>query len=283
MSDVRLVCDSTADLSRSLVAAHGLEVVPLKVIFGEEHLDDGVGIDAATFYARMRSGGPPPRTSQPSPGDFEAAFRRSAKAGGAILCTTISAELSGTHGAALAAARACPDLDVRVVDTRTAGLGHHQVVGAALRAIAAGMDRDQVVAVIGAVSAAQHLVFTVSSLEYLRRGGRIGGAQALLGSLLAIRPILELRAGRIEPLDRVRTDRRAIRRLAHEAATSGDGITPLRVTIAHAERPGDAAAIAEAMMGRAVSEPEVIEVGPVIGCHGGPGSLGVVVHPAALG
>lgn len=283
MPRVRLVCDSTADLSAAFQRAHGVEVVPLKVIFGEEQLDDGVEIDPATFYARMRAGGPPPRTSQPSPAEFAAAFHRAAGEGAAILCTTISAELSGTHSAAMAAAAACGDLDVRVVDSRTAGLGHHQVVAAAVRAVAAGSDRAEVERRLAAVIAGQRCVFTVQSLEYLRRGGRIGAAQALLGSLLSIKPILELRAGRIEPLSRERTDRRALDRLLIEAAGVGGGEAPLRVTVAHAERPEAAAALAAGLRSRADDEPEIIDVGPVIGCHGGPGSLGVVVHPARAG
>ncbi|GAC1343074.1 MAG: DegV family protein [Candidatus Dormibacteria bacterium] len=282
-AQVRLVCDSTADISPGFAEAHRLEVVPLKVIFGDEQLDDGVQIDAATFYSRMRAGGPPPRTSQPSPAEFAAAYRRAGRDGLPVLCTTISADLSGTHETARLAAEACPDIDVHVVDSRTAGLGHHQVVAAAVRAAAAGCDRAETERRLARVIASQRCAFTVQNLEYLRRGGRIGGAQALVGSLLSIKPILEVRGGRIEPLDRVRTDARAIERLVREAGGAGDGEAPLRVTIAHAERPDAAAALAAGLRQRSAGEPEIIAVGPVIGCHGGPGSLGVVVHPADSG
>jgi len=278
--EVRVVCDSTADLEPEYREAHTLTVVPLKVIFGEEVLADGVDIDPTAFYERMRtSPEAAPRTSQPSPAEFEAAFREAARDGATVVCTTISAEMSGSLAAATAGREAVPELDVRLVDTRTAGLGHNAVVRAAVTAAEAGAGADEVLLVIEEIKRTQQLVFTVETLEYLKRGGRIGGARALLGSLLNIKPVLHVEAGRVEALDRVRTYQRAIDRLVQELETFAGGWGGKAVvTVAHGARPEGAALLAERARPFCDGDPVVVSVGPVIGCHAGPGAFGLAFH-----
>src|ERR1700689_289500 len=205
MTAVHLVCDSTADLDPEFRAAHSVRVVPLKIIFGEETFEDGIDLTAPAFYARLAAPGPFPRTSQPTPAEFEAVFRELGADGGAIVCTTISADLSGTYASATQARAALPDLDIRVIDTRSVAVGHYAAVREAVRAIEAGGDPDTVEAAVAAVGGPDRVLFPVETLEFLRRGGRIGGARALLGSMLDIKPILEIRDGIIEPVARVRT------------------------------------------------------------------------------
>jgi DegV family protein with EDD domain len=276
MSAVHLVADSTCDIPPAEAEALGVAIVPLSVIIGDEVLADGRDIDAATLYARMRASTIAPRTSQPAPADFEAVFARLGADRGPVVCTTISADMSGTYGAAIAARETLPDLDIRVIDTRTVGPGHRLVVGAAVAAVAAGADATAVETAIAEAASTMRLVFTVESLEYLRRGGRIGGARALMGAILDIKPILEVRDGRVEALDRVRTFSRALDRLVEEvsrAAAAWGGRA--HVMVAHADqRKGglEVARRAEAAAGGAV---QLIDVGPVIGCHGGPGAVGV--------
>jgi DegV family protein with EDD domain len=279
MTAVHLVADSTCDISADEAAAGGLTIVPLKVIIGEEVFADGRDIDAATLYARMRTSTIVPRTSQPTPAEFEAVFSELGGDGGSIVCTTISAEMSGTHSAATQAREALPDLDIRVLDTRTVGPGHHLVVDAVLRAVAAGADAAEVEGLVAAIAATMRLVFTVESLEYLRRGGRIGGARALLGSVLNIKPILEVRDGTVEPLDRVRTFPRALDRLVDEVSRSAaEWGGHARAMVAHADQR-DAGLEVARRVGEAAGEPaELIDVGPVIGCHGGPGAVGVACY-----
>jgi fatty acid kinase fatty acid binding subunit len=276
---VHLVADSTCDLSEADARERGLTVVSLKVIIGDEVYADGRDIDATTLYARMRSSNVVPRTSQPTPAEFEDVFRDLGADGGAIVCTTISGAMSGTHSAATQARDALPTLDIRVIDTRTVGPGHRLVVNAALDAAAAGADAATVEQVVADVTATLRTVFTVESLEYLRRGGRIGGARALLGSVLNIKPILEIRDGAIEPLDRVRTFPRALDRLVDEVAQSLRGWGgQARAMVAHADQREAGAEVARRageVTGEAV---ELIDVGPVIGCHGGPGAIGVAFH-----
>ncbi len=278
MPSVHLVCDSTADLDPAFRAAHTVRVVPLKVIFGDQTFADGVDITAEDFYARLAAPGPFPRTSQPTPAEFEDVFRELGADGGAIVCTTISADLSGTYASAIQARAALPELDIRVVDTRSVAVGHYAAVREAVRVIEAGGDADRVVAAIAAVGSTDKVLFTVETLEFLRRGGRIGGARALLGSVLDIKPILEIRDGVIEAVGRVRTYPRAIDRVVDECRKAASAWGGAELVVAHANRPRIAAELVERMRPLVSGEPALTVVGPVVGCHSGPGAIGVGFH-----
>jgi DegV family protein with EDD domain len=278
MPSVHLVCDSTADLDPAFRAAHTVRVVPLKVIFGDQTFADGVDMSAEQFYARLAAPGPFPRTSQPTPAEFEDVFRELGADGSAIVCTTISADLSGTYASATQARAALPDLDIRVIDTRSVAVGHYAAVLAAVRAMEAGGDAATVEAAVVAVRSTERVLFTVETLEYLRRGGRIGGARALLGSMLDIKPILEIRDGVIEPVGRVRTYPRAIDRVVEECQRAAAAWGGAEVVIAHADRPRVAAELVDRMRPLVSSEPALTVVGPVVGCHSGPGAIGIGFH-----
>jgi DegV family protein with EDD domain len=278
MPSVHLVCDSTADLDPAFRAAHTVRVVPLKVIFGEETLADGVDISAEDFYARLAAPGPFPRTSQPTPSEFEDVFRDLGADGGTIICTTISADLSGTYASATQARAALPELDIRVIDTRSVAVGHYAAVREAVRVVESGGDADSVVAGIAAVGSTDKVLFTVETLEFLRRGGRIGGARALLGSVLDIKPILEIRDGVIEAVGRVRTYPRAIDRVVEECRQAAEAWGGAELVVAHANRPQIAAELVERMRPLVSGEPALTVVGPVVGCHSGPGAIGVGFH-----
>ncbi len=278
MPSVHLVCDSTADLDPAFRAAHTVRVVPLKVIFGDETFADGVEITAEDFYARLAAPGPFPRTSQPTPAEFEDVFRELGADGGAIVCTTISANLSGTYASAIQARAALPELDIRVVDSRSVAVGHYAAVREAVRVMEAGGDADRVVAAIAAVGSTDRVLFTVETLEFLRRGGRIGGARALLGSMLDIKPILEIRDGVIEAVGRVRTYPRAIDRVVEECRQAAETWGGAELVVAHANRPQIAAEVVERMRPLVSGEPALTVVGPVVGCHSGPGAIGVGFH-----
>jgi DegV family protein with EDD domain len=278
MPSVHLVCDSTADLDPAFRVAHTVRVVPLKVIFGDESLADGVDISAEAFYARLAAPGPFPRTSQPTPAEFEDVFRELGADGGPIVCTTISADLSGTYASATQARAALPELDIRVIDTRSVAVGHYAAVREAVRVIESGGDADSVVAGIAAVGSTDKVLFTVETLEFLRRGGRIGGARALLGSVLDIKPILEIRDGVIEAVGRVRTYPRAIDRVVEECRQAAEAWGGAELVVAHADRPRIAAELVERMRPLVSGEPALTVVGPVVGCHSGPGAIGVGFH-----
>jgi len=278
MAGVHIVCDSTADLDGEYRAAHAVRVVPLKVIFGSDVLADGVDIDPPAFYQRMRTSAVHPRTSQPTPAEFEAVFRELGADSAPIVCTTISADLSGTYASAAQARSALPEQDIRVIDSRSAAIGHQAMVRAAVSVAEAGGSADEVEVAMARVAATTRVLFTVETLEYLRRGGRIGGARALLGSMLDIKPILELREGVIEPLERVRTYPRAVATLADHAIEAAGGWGDAVVFIAHADKTEVAAGLAESLTPQLRSTPIVSDVGPVIGCHSGPGAIGIAFH-----
>lgn len=279
MAGVRLVADSTADLEPDYCAAKDILTVPLKVLFGDETLVDGVDIDAPAFYKRMRASDRNPTTSQPTPAEFEAAFRQAGAAGDTVICTTMSGEMSGTHGAAVTARAALPELDIRVIDTRTVAIGHYAIVKAAVARREAGGDADAVVAEIEDVMHRQRSIFTVATLEYLRRGGRIGGARALLGSVLNIKPVLQVLDGRIEPHDKVRTNQRALERIGDELISAvGESGRKAWAVVAHGDRPDDAALLARRVAPHCAQAPSVNWIGPVVGCHAGPGVVGMSFH-----
>ena len=278
MPSVHLVCDSTADLDPAFRAAHTVRVVPLKVIFSDQTYLDGVDISAEEFYKRLAAPGPFPRTSQPTPAEFEDVFRELGSDGGAIVCTTISADLSGTYASATQARAALPDLDIRVIDTRSVAVGHYAAVREAVRVIESGGNADEVEAAVAAVRSTEKVLFTVETLEFLRRGGRIGGARALLGSVLDIKPILEIRDGVIEAVGRVRTYPRAIDRVVEEFKQAAAAWGGAEVVVAHANRPRIAAELVERMRPLVSGEPALTVVGPVVGCHSGPGAIGVGFH-----
>ena len=277
---VRVVCDSTADLDDAFRDAHGIQVVPLQVIIGDESYRDGVDITPADLYARMRRDGVSARTSQPTPAEFESVFRAITDAGDAVLCTTISSGLSGTYGSATQAAEALAGRPIRVIDTRSVSVGHYAAVTEAVRVAEAGGDLDAVAAAVDRLLPQIRLLFTVETLEYLRRGGRIGGARALLGSMLDVKPILAMEDGSIEPVGRVRTYRRAVDSCAEAVERAAKEWGGARVFIAQGDAV-EAAAQMKDRLGASLPGTQItlLVVGPVIGAHAGPGAVGVAFLP----
>ncbi|WP_329583776.1 DegV family protein [Kitasatospora sp. NBC_01250] len=278
-ADLALVTDSTAYLPQQALDRHGISVVPLSVVLGEEVLTEGVEITpkdvAEALRAKQRL-----TTSRPNPETFAAAYRAAAEGGAeAVLSVHLSAELSGTAEAArLAAARA--PIPVEVVDSRLVGMALGYTVLAAARAREAGLPPAEVAGAAVRQAADTRGFFYVDTLEHLRRGGRIGTARALLGSALAVKPLLHLAGGRIEPLEKVRTASRAIARL-EEIAVEQAGQGEVDITVHHLAAAERAEPLAERLRERVpgVRAVEVLEVGAVIGAHVGPGLLAVVVAP----
>ena len=229
----------------------------------------------------MRAGGPHPRTSQPPPGDFAEVFQRLGSDGGTVICTTISSDLSGTAGSAMQARQSLPDLDIRVVETKSCGPAHGAAVAIAVAIRDRGGDADAIVAAIERLRPTQRLVFTVENLEYLRRGGRIGTARALIGTMLSIKPILGFIDGKVQVLDQVRTYTRALDRLVQELGAAVRLWGRTVATLAHADNREGAEALAEKVAGVTGEPPQIAEVGAVLGCHVGPGAFGLFYHPAS--
>lgn len=276
---VAIVTDSTAYLPPPAMERHGITAVPLTVVLGGQALEEGTEISArslAQALQKRRS----VTTSRPSPELFAETYRRVAESGATgIVSLHLSAEFSGTYDAAVVAAREAP-VPVRVVDTGMVAMALGFCALAAAESAEAGGTVDEAVTAAEKRAAGTSAFFYVDTLDYLRRGGRIGAAQALFGSALAVKPLLQLDGGRIEMLEKVRTASRAIARL-EEIVAERAGSAPVDIAVHHLAAPERASALEERLRGRVpgLADLHVSEVGAVIGAHTGPGLLGVVVSP----
>jgi DegV family protein with EDD domain len=281
--DVAIVTDSTAYLPASTAAAAGISVVPLQVVVEGRSLDEGTAFgpreltDALRRRVRVS-------TSRPSPRAFLDTYESVVAAGAsAVVSVHISGHLSGTGDAARLAAEDAP-VPVEVVDSHSLGMGLGYAVLSGAAAADVGDTIGQVADVVRRRADRTSTFFYVDTLEYLRRGGRIGAAQALLGAALAVKPLLHLREGEIQPLEKVRTSSRAVARL-EELALERAGTGPVDIAVHHLDNAERADALAQRLRARlpAMGELVVSEVGAVIGAHVGPGLLAVVVAPHLSG
>jgi len=271
---VAVVTDSASDLPADLAAANGITIVPLSIRFGDEELVDGRDLTPAQFWAKCAASSVLPETSAPSPGAFEAAFRAAADAGAAgVVCVNLSSKLSATIQAAQAAATAVEGtIPVRVVDSRSVTMGLGMIVLAAARAGATTDDVDAVAAVAGEQAGRMKVYGTLDTLENLKKGGRIGAAQALLGSILSVKPTIEVRDGAVEPGPKLRTRAKALAWLAERVTT--DAPTG-EVAVISGEAP-DVAALRDLLAATVPAERIVVaDLGAVVGTHAGPRTLGV--------
>jgi DegV family protein with EDD domain len=277
---VAVVTDSTAYLPAGVADASGIVVVPLQVVIDGRPGDEGLDVTPRDVVAALSNRRPGITTSRPSPRRLAHAYAAAAQAAGtdAVVAVHLSRRLSGTVDAAQIAATDLADLDVRVVDSRTIAMGLGFAVMAAADAARDGACADDVVQAARVAAARTRAVFYVDTLEHLRRGGRIGKAQALLGAALAVKPLLHIADGEIALLEKVRTSSKAVARLeevAVELASPG----PVRLAVHHLGVPEKAADLAERLGERLGIGDDVYvsEVGAVVGAHAGPGLLGVVV------
>jgi len=269
-----IVLDSTADLPDAADRFPNWRVVPLYVRFGDESLRDGVDIDAVEFYRRLREGNLFPTTSQPTPGDFLACYRELG-AYERIFSLHVSSRVSGTFASAETAAAELEDGRVRAIDTETASASIAMLALAIQRRLDRGTSDEEIDALVARYLRERGLLFTVDTLEFLQRGGRIGKAAAFAGSLLHVKPILSIRDGEVEPVKRVRGERKAYAELAAALEAETRDEPPFRLGIAHAAAPERAAELERLVRERRPqAELElVVTLGAVIGAHAGPGTL----------
>jgi DegV family protein with EDD domain len=281
---VAVVTDSTAYLPPDLVDTYGIEVVPLYVVLAGRSGREGRDIGPEDVARAMGTRGQQVSTSRPTTGDFVAAYRRCLDSGAdRIVSVHLSAELSSTWDAARMAAAQVGEHVVTVIDARSAAMGTGFAVLAAARAAAGGADQAAVAAAARATALATRTLFVVDTLEHLRRGGRIGAAAAVLGSALAVKPVLHVVDGQVVPLEKVRTSARALHRLVQRAVEAADG--PVSVAVHHLAAEEKAHRLAAELRERlpGLHELHVSELGAAIGAHVGPGAVGIVVAPAPAG
>ena len=273
-ANTAIVVDSTADFPDAPKRYANWRIVPLYVRFGTESFRDYVELDPDEFYARLRESPVTPTTSQPTPGDFRAAYEELAGYE-RVYSLHIAGALSGT----VEAARAAAELGdrVRVIDTETASAAVAMLGLSVQRRLERGTTDEEIDVLVQRHRRDSQLIFTLDTLDYLARGGRIGRAAAWAGQLLKVKPILTIRGGEVIPLKRVRGNRRAFQEFI-DVFDAGTGEGPnLRVAIAHADAPDRAEALRE-LVRRTRPEAQlelVTTLGPVVGTHAGPGTVGL--------
>jgi DegV family protein with EDD domain len=277
---IKIVTDSTAYLPDSIVRQNDLRVVPLCVHFGDKTYKEGVELSSDEFYTRLKEAPVLPTTSQPSAGEFHEVFTELAAAGHEIVVLTISSRLSGTWNSAMAAREMMPDAKISVVDSLSTSVGLLLLVQAAVNARDAGASREEIVQQVEDIKKKLHVFFVVDTLEYLAKGGRIGNAKAFLGTLLKVKPILFFKDGAIEPLEQVRSKRKAQARMVDLVEECVGGRAPeASIALCHALAPDETAILAKEIQERlGCAAPPITDVGPVIGTHTGPGVIAVAAY-----
>lgn len=279
MSKVAIVSDSTANIPASMLQNLPVSVVPLNVIFGHETFFDGVTIKSDDFYTRLQTSKVNPSTSQPSPEAFKNLFLKLLDDGYDVMTIVISAKLSGTMDSALQAQAELPGAPIEVLDTYSTSMAMGYQVLTVARAAAQGASLHECKILAEIAREKTGALFTVSTLEYLHRGGRIGGAAAFLGTTLDLKPILTLKEGKIEAMERVRTLSKASDRLVELFLEQAQGHKTVRLGFLHAKAEEEAAALMEKVKQRIpasmIKEAILAEVSPTIGTHTGPGTIGI--------
>ena len=272
---VKVVTDSTSDIPPDLVQSLGITVVPCNVNLGTETFKDGVDLSAEEFYDRLVNGPEFPNTSQPSPGDFIETYERAGQDADAIVSVHVSSKLSGTYNSAMQAKdQADVNCPIELVDSAQASCGMGVVAIAAARAASRGADAEEVAATARGAADRAELFFLLDTLEYLQKGGRVGKAKALVGSILKIKPMIILGDGIVHEMGKARTFPKGVAKLQETAR----GFAPLELLmVPYTTSPDVAQEIAESLRDLLPEgeEPIVARAGPTIGTYAGPGAVGI--------
>ncbi len=273
---VRIITDTTSCLEPEFARQHNIPVIPQVIHFGEEAFYEGIEMDNAEFMRRLVLSPILPKTAAPPPELFVEQFKILVPLGETILCIHPSAEVSGNVRSATVAASDFPQADIRVIDTRSVASPLASMVKLSVGWAESGLDADSIQQRIGQLSSRCRIYFVVATLEYLAKGGRIGGATALLGNVLQIKPILTFTSGKVDQYEKERTQRRALTRLVEivleQYPKEGNGY----LTVMHAGVPEQGKSLADELGARLnLGEVPIYDVPPAIVTHGGPGILGV--------
>ncbi len=276
MSKVAVVTDSSPYIPDEIIKENHIHVVPLTVIWGDENYYDGVDITPVEFYQRLETAKVMPSTSQPSVADFEVLFRKLDQQGYDILAVLLSEDLSGTISSATQAKKMLPEANIEIINSRTLAMALGFQVLAAARAANQGASLEDCKRLVLDNLDNTGVIFVLDTLEFLHRGGRIGGAKRFVGTLLNVKPVLAIEDGLVVPLDSVRTQTKALERIVDLIEERTAGKKNIRLATLHADNPDTARFILDKALERIPAVEQVFsEVSPVIGTHAGPGAVGL--------
>ncbi len=278
-TQVAIVVDSTADINPELVKKYNIHVIPQILNWEGESLKDKIDITADAFYERLAQTKATPTTSQPSAGEFYEFFSKVSEMAVSIVAVLLSDQLSGTLASARAAVDMMGDYPIELVDSRFTSMGLGFMAIKAAQAAQNGASMAEVAAAAGALIPHMNLVFVVDTLEYLHRGGRIGGAKRLVGSILSVKPVLHVDNGRVEPFASIRTKKKAVKHMLQNAVEQMKGKENVHVSIIHAASPKEADALYQQVYeSMNPTELMISEMSPIIGTHTGPGTVGMIYY-----
>lgn len=273
---LRIVSDTTSGLPLDLARERGIAMIPQIVIFGEDSYRDDNEIDPETFLQKLKASSGLPKTAAPPPTLYYPVFQDAQDKGDAVLVIAPSSNVSGTVRSAQSAAADFPDLAVHVLDTRTIAGNTATLSLLAAQWAAEGAGMDSVLPRLEALIASQRTYFLVDTLEYLKKGGRIGGAKALLGELLQVKPILQVKDGQVQAFEQERTKKRALARLLDIVSEQGAGAPSAHLVVMHIGALAEAQALAASLAARLeIATPPIYNLPAAIGVHAGPGVLAV--------
>jgi DegV family protein with EDD domain len=277
---IAVITDSSASLPEQIMEGLDLRVIPLWLVWESESFQDGVDITPQAFYSRLRESSSLPSSTQPTVQEFVEFFQECKKDANAVVCVLASSKISGTVDSALSAKEQVPDLTVRVIDSAFSAMGQGFIAVAAARAAAAGKSINEVVLEAERMRDTVNLLFVVDTLEYLHKGGRIGGAKWLLGTALNIKPLLHFEDGLITSLSQTRTKKKGVIELLDIAEERLSGGRMVEAAIVHVDCLDEGKKLMDMVKDRFnPSEVYISDVSPVVGTHVGPGGLGLAFYP----
>ncbi len=280
---IRIITDSTCEAPSEVLNHPAVVVIPLSVVFGKNVLRDGIEITREEFWRRLPTSDPLPTTSQAIPADYIGLLKQFTAAGDEVIIITLSAKLSGTYNSAVIAAESQTGWPVSVIDSQSISIGLGLMVQEALALVDAGASRAEIVAKLTRMASEVRVIFVLETLEYLQRGGRIGKAQAFVGTLLKFKPLLAIVNGEVVPVARVRSRAKALQAVQETLlAQVGQRGPQVRLALTQAVASEEAQVVGDLLAASfETARPFIADLGPVIGVHVGPGTVGVAVYAGA--
>lgn len=277
-SKIALITDSTAALPEEICRRYNVRVIPTMLHWGAQSFRDGVDITPQAFFERLKTDPVHPTTSAYSIGTAQEVYREAAAESEGVLGLHLSSLLSGVYGISQQARELMPELNIRLIDTRTTAMAMGFIVQQVGEACAQGASLDEAAALAQAMIAQSGVLISPEVLTYLQRGGRIGAAAAIVGGLLDLKPLLDLQDGMLKPLERVRSRKKALARIADVTVERLAGKDKVRLAGVHANAADEAQALADTIadrLGASVVQKLVAPVSPTVGTHIGPGTVGI--------